>query len=436
VKLGVGIGVPFSLSRGSGVAPFTPLDLFASAETGGWYRADLGANSVSLWEDQTTNNNDLTQAVAGNQFAVATGLNGKACYRQEIYNDDFFNIPGGVSVDRRNHSWWMVVRPRSVASFGGTRGFVSFGTGYAADTYLNSGTVQGAIGIIGTASQFASQPINTDLILVTCRANATNVRFTVNGRSFTLASPLTAGSVTGGRVGNRSDGYSISGELYEFGLIGRVLTDGEITSLKSYQQSQYGRTWPTYGNVAIFGDSLTEGQGIGANTYVSWPRLLDDDIGATYRQINYSAGGIYLSDLAANVSKCTQGYDAAFTKNIAVIWIGINDCIRGDSSATIIANYQTVVNALTAAGYYVIACTIAPTAVAGWSGAKETVRTAVNTAITTPTITGLTASVNLSALPELDDPNDATYYLTDKLHLQNATFTYVKDAVKTAVLAV
>jgi hypothetical protein len=45
------------------------------------------------------------------------------------------------------------------------------------------------------------------------------------------------------------------------------------------------------------------------------------------------------------------------------------------------------------------------------------------------------SKVDLAALSEFSDPNNGTYYHTDKIHLIDAGFAVVKDAIKPAVLA-
>jgi hypothetical protein len=236
--------------------------------------------------------------------------------------------------------------------------------------------------------------------------------------------------LTGGTLFARTDGNSINGEIYEFGLLDRTLTAKEITSLETYAQAHYGRSWPTFGQVFIDGDSLCEGNG--STTLLCWPVTLDNNIGATYIQRSQALGGTSIQTQAGNASSNSGAYDGTLTKNIAFCWLGTNDIVAGArTSAQILADLQTWVTAFHGAGFKTIVGTILPRGDA--SGANETTRLAVNAGI--PGLTSLDATCDIAGISQLSDPNNATYYQSDKIHLTDASYALVEALVRPAILA-
>jgi hypothetical protein len=184
----------------------------------------------------------------------------------------------------------------------------------------------------------------------------------------------------------------------------------------------------------ILGDSLTEGAFHSVAT-LSWPMMLDDEIGAAYAQRSYAVAGYKISDANLIKTKFSAVYDGSYTKNIAVVWLGTNDIDQGASAATALTNLQSLLLELKSEGFMTIVCTVIKRGDAPWDATKETHRTNLNSSILALSGTHADSKVDLAALSEFSDPNNGTYYHTDKIHLIDAGFAVVKDAIKPAVLA-
>lgn len=417
------------------VPRWSPLDLFPGVTNGGYYRADLGSNSVSQWSDVSGLDNHLTQGTGANQFILTTGVDGLACYRNETYDSDcYFNLPS-ISIDRRAHSWWCVARIRS-CGLSNARTYTSFGPGLTdcmVCVFDASANLPPVIQTFGTGQQLSDHVSLESVALIIVNADSGALTFRHMGTDDSLTA-YASGSVTGGRLFRRTDNYTINGEVYEFGLLDRILTSQEITDLEAYVQSRYG-AWPDYGNLHVIGDSLTEGQG--AVSFMNWPQIIDDNLrGDGWQVINEGAAAKTLAQYAAAAAKSAGGFRSGFTKNVAVCFAGTNDLGGGSNATTVLGSLNTWATAMQAAGYYTIACTIVARDDAAWSGAKETERDSYNsTLLGAPGTYHCDAAVDVAGIAELADPTDTTYFQADKIHLKDASYALIAALVQTAVLA-
>ena len=181
--------------------------------------------------------------------------------------------------------------------------------------------------------------------------------------------------------------------------------------------------------VACDGDSLTIGTGgIETRPYPSQLcELLDN-----YEIYNGGGGGQKSADLLLDVvATIDSKFEAARTRNIYVLRIGINDVLFDVATATTIANIWTLCDDRRTAGFDVIVCNLTPTA--GLSAPRLAAWETINAAIAADWADHADGYVDLAGDARLDDPTDTTYYQSDTLHFKNAGNAVVAELVKAAI---
>ena len=411
-------------------APESLIGLFDGVTVGGYWEGDNPANTSATWVDSTALGNNLTNTGTGfsDKFELTT-VRGRICYRQAALGGNICNFAlPAISINRRSHSFFVFFRKRSVPR-NADRAFASFGPGLTDCLYSNDSAYK--VRLFGTGAQSSNIVIPSHMACFIASAGASGVKLRLNGVEQTL-SAFTAGNVTGGRLFSRTDGYSIQGEVYECGLLDRELSAGDIAAIEARHQSLFG-PWPTYGQVLIEGDSLSEGQGFATN--LGWTRLLDDDLAATYKQVSVAQAGTSLNAEIGSVSTRAAIYSAGLAKNVAVQVLGTNDLgVLARTSSQVLTDLQTWCTTMKSAGWKTIVCTIAKRDDTGWNATKEGHRVSVNSGIAG--LTSLDAVCDIAALAELSNTANTTYFNADKLHWTSAAQAAVKNAVKSVVQAV
>jgi hypothetical protein len=259
-------------------------------------------------------------------------------------------------VDKQAHSWYFIGRSRSMA-YQTSRCPISFGAG------LTDGMTE-FTATSGTQLRLRTWPGNmtapiwgrSSLTVMIVTGTASGVTVRVNGEVATLAA-YSAGTLTGGYLGQRQDGQNWAGELYEFGVLPRAFTAGEITDLENYAVSYYARPLSAPNEIVLAGDSLVEGQA--ATLQRGWAWLLDNQLGATWQQLSMGRGGAYLGSsgapLVTEATDLAATYRAGKTRHVAVLAAGTNDLGAAAESATTVLGYaQTWATTMKTAGWYVI----------------------------------------------------------------------------------
>lgn len=248
-------------------------------------------------------------------------------------------------------------------------------------------------------------------------------------KSAVLAGVLTAGTGNNVRLGCNMAGSNIADfVIQEAGLLAETPDDADIfalvDALAAYHQAILN---PNYvigleGSSSMAGahDSIVIG-GIETRVQAMFPlaEILHGGLGG-------STLSIALTDFSTKFSgpKSTLFPTMA---GLAICWSGSNDIENGDSSATIIANYTTLVNSFRSAGFQkVMAITVQPRTFTGDSVAKNAVRAAVNTWINTGG--AFDAVADVCALPELSTDgafNTSGWYATDLTHFNTTGWSNV-----------
>jgi hypothetical protein len=171
-------------------------------------------------------------------------------------------------------------------------------------------------------------------------------------------------------------------------------------------------------NVIMEGDSLTFGYGATTNPAT----LVQTAKGADWRIRNVANSGQQLiTDMTPDAAIQVDPYwDSIYTKNILVIWAGINDFHNnvGMTAATLETALQSYVAARKAAAVAagttlkVVVTTITACDPANGyiTSGQQTERTTFNTWLRANWNTFADALCDLDALPHLSDPTNATYY--------------------------
>lgn len=106
-------------------------------------------------------------------------------------------------------------------------------------------------------------------------------------------------------------------------------------------------------------------------------------------------------------------------KNIIVIWSGTNNLLAGTDGVPLYAVLKDYCQDLIASGWELIVLTCTPANYAGQPADFETQRDDYNNLIRTDlSLLSNVHIIDTDLTPELTDPNNATYFFTDKLHLE------------------
>ncbi len=422
---------------GTNSRAFNPLSLFSGVTNGGLYIASSPGNTLSQWNDISGLGNHLTQGTALNRYDAIT-----PCYRNLVAYKEYhstalayFNLPS-ITVDRRSHGFWCISRLRSnrkgsdntIAAFGS--GLTDCFAGWAWDTGDGAGLRTWGTSNVHSTTVFGNSSVSLFLI----SAAAGGITAVSDFQTDTLAA-YTSGTLTGGRLFCRNDpGYPVDGEIYEFGLIDRAFTAGEITALQSRYRSIYNPN-TKIGQVVVIGDSLTESQN--AQSVLSWSSAIDDVIGGSYTMRNMGTGATYASTTwsPAQYNGPASMYNGSLSKNIFICWLGTNDITSGYTAAQIQTAIRAITDPARAAGFKVVGCTITPRGDALWTGTPgfETVRTTLNTNLKADT--NFDAVVDLASVSQLTNPANGTYYHSDQLHFIDAGLQVIADTIRPVILS-
>lgn len=185
---------------------------------------------------------------------------------------------------------------------------------------------------------------------------------------------------------------------------------------------------PPVNGLVAEGDSLTAGTG----PVPIWTTQFASETGLPVINVAHSGDAMSLMDteFATNVA---PNYSAT-TANWLFLLAGVNDIFNGVSAATLIVTLQSMINKAKAAGFAVAIGTLLKTAHSNWDAGKEAQRVAFNNHILANyAAMGADRIADLAAVPELSDPNNTTYFMADKLHLQVPGFTAVATAIRLAL---
>lgn len=414
--------------------------------------ANVSARADTIF-DQSGNGFDLVQATQGARaYVQRSQLAGEALPFTAGPNIQY-PIPSGLSVDRANHSVFLVLRPHLArASYYWIRlgTTLSYGT-----TAPDTATAGGGARILDAANGNVSKvqpraPKTSGVAIMGYSSGGSDVKFYNNRIIETVAGGLTAGTLTGGTIEN-GNGYS---EIMAVVIFPRALTATEMASvgraLEAVAPIQAGQTK----GVFMIGDSITAGQGsaaiytAGLGMTATEPDQLFGALGNPADTAIFNCGQPSIPLVSLNnpngrnrINELMSAYPE-ITKRVARVHAGINDLRAaptdntGDAVYSNMAAYCTWLRGL---GVKVITSTINIQKLDGtYTANAETARQSINARIRANWPNFADEFVDYDAIPQLADPTNTTYFSPDGLHQTAVTYQLkaALDAPKVQALLV
>lgn len=179
--------------------------------------------------------------------------------------------------------------------------------------------------------------------------------------------------------------------------------------------------------VVYEGDSRTVGTG--ATMATNYPSQLASGLATNGKMTNISTSGETVATMITQISsQLTPLYGAGYTKNIAVMWGGVND---NTTAATMFSRIQQWHTDARAAGFRTIVCTEIDCQSAAHAAWHATEYQALNVLLRAAYPAGEIADLGADA--RLQNALDTTYFNADKTHLTEAGYTVVAGIVATTL---
>ncbi|WP_448742148.1 SGNH/GDSL hydrolase family protein [Agrobacterium sp. 16-2014-1-2a] len=398
------------------------------------------AARVDTLLDQSGNGFDLVQTTQGARAYVQRSQLAGSALPITCGPNIQYPIPSGLSVDRANHSVFLVLRPHLARA---SYAWIKLGTTLTYGTTTpDTATAGGGARILDAANGNVSKvqsraPKTSGVAIMGYSSGASDVKFYNNRVIETVAGALTAGTLTGGTIEN-GNGYS---EIMAVAIFPRALTASEMASvgrsLEAVAPIQIGQTKLVIG----IGDSLTAGQGSVA-IYVPTLGMTATELDQLYTALGgppdvsiLNCGQPSIPMTAINgtngrnrIKELMDAYPEA-TRKVVRLHAGINDLRAGSSDTTIYNAIVAYCTWLRGLGVKVIVSTINTQVVdATYTAQAETYRLSINSQIRANWATFADDMVDYANIPELADPNNTTYFASDKLH-QTANAYQLKSAI-------
>jgi lysophospholipase L1-like esterase len=229
-----------------------------------------------------------------------------------------------------------------------------------------------------------------------------------------------AGSVGGAQLGTYAAVFQ--GNLGPTAIYTTTNSDAFVTTLATVP----GRITNMMSHIVCDGDSLTLGLQNGATPY---PSQLQDLLNPVLWDMrNFGVSGQTLTNMLSDVTtQVDVWHNSIRPREIVILWGGSNDIADGATAAAVENSIQTYCSGRKAAGFSVIACDILPRT--GIGGGQETVRTTVNTWLSTNYPSFADGFANLATNASLSNYNDTNYFNADKTHLTTAGYAVVAGSV-------
>jgi hypothetical protein len=268
------------------------------------------------------------------------------------------------------------------------------------------------------------------------------VSYYVDRKVETVAGAFASGTLTGG-VWENGNGYS---EMFALVIFPRALTPAEMSQVGLALEAIVApNISPTIG-VIFNGDSLTAGQGSStapANGLGWWwnePRQFQLALPDPNKIMlfNFGQPSEPITQLNADKARIFPALMAAYptiTKWIVRHHGGIND-LRAGSTDTQIITAISQLNAYTKSlGMKTFASTVvAQGNLAPWTAQMETYRQSVNASVLANWATYADGLIDYTSLPQMQDPTNLTYFVSDQLHHTSAGYQ-AEAALSASIMA-
>lgn len=387
--------------------------------------------------DQSGNGYDLVQATHGSRAFVQRSQLAGAALPITCGPNIQYPIPSGLSVDRANHSVFLVLRPHLARA---SYAWIKLGTTLTYGTTTpDTATAGGGARILDAANGNVSKvqsraPKTSGVAIMGYSSGASDVKFYNNRVIQTVNGGLTPGQLNGGTIEN-GNGYS---EIMAVVIFPRALTDTEMASVgRALEAVAPIETGQTKG-VFMIGDSITAGQGSvaiytpGLGMTATEPDQLFTALGSPADTAIFNCGQPSIPMTAINgtngrnrIKELMDAYPE-ITQRVARVHAGINDLRAGTTDTVIYDAIKAYCEWLRGLGVKVIVSTINTQVIdATYTQQAEDRRVLINNKIRTEGPTFADAVLDYAGIPELVDPANGTYYASDKLHQTGSTY-YLK----------
>jgi len=341
-------------------------------------KADVGillnTGEVETWQDQSSNGNDCTQAVATSRpspVVDAAGRQGVAFGNSDT-EVTFMDIPVGVSVDLANISVF------AVGSFYGDPGqpnsLISFDTNDNKGTLGSRSPTSAAPAFLFTSNNSGAVQQSTivdhsGVAVMGYSSDATSIRFYDQTATSNLAAMT--GTGTGGKIGRWNLIRGLRGTIYEILVFNRALTSSESLEVVDYLKRRHGILDITQ-SIVFEGDSITKGfQSTHNRNYPFYTEM------PGFRVHNDAFIGDGWVNIIADGTVLDTNYKIAGLTNTIVAMAGINDILAGGfMAAGTAANAEIWAAARKAAGWDHVG--VMTLLAADTSASQETTRLAYN----------------------------------------------------------
>ena|GEM_PF-2217064 len=380
------------------------------------------ASPVSIWADSSGHGYDGTQSIANKKPTYYSNVQNGAPGVQ--FNTDQLLISGPVLPTKTTIMITIKRGPGQTWQYwfasNGASSFPAFFTGFQGEVF----------GFYNTSNNIFKNFVDGVNVLTIVQNDGISLTAYANGVLDFTAPPTSIGGKSLTSIGSLLNGNVDvrAGYICDLKIFPALLSDTERSRFENKLMTKYGITPITLTNDQLVcdGDSLTYGTGTVENGYVDQIKALLPTL--TVRNLGVS--GISLTNMFAKQSvHVLPLYSATRTRNILVIWGGVNDLNTIASGAALYDILLNYTQAAQAAGYLVVNCTITPAT--SITGESETRRTDFNTLVNTNSANA-NAVVDLASDVRLDDATDATYYF-DGLHMKTTGYAVVSELIAATV---
>lgn len=287
----------------------------------------------------------------------------------------------------------------------------------------------GGTSLLQSIQFFSAKYGGWSMFTLTGNKAADRFRLYINGDLIGTSTALGSFTGTPGTnfigAGSAVPGQPFLGNIAHTTIASKELSQTEITSL--FNSIGHRR-------VVWEGDSRTTGTGA-TNSAYHYPSQAVRKLTGVWSASNVGTGGNTVATMITQISaEVAPLFSATNSKNIAVLWGGVNDNTDATTMHNRISSWCSTVRAL---GFKVVVCTEidAQSAAHLASGWHATNYPALNTLIRANWTSYADAIADLGANANLQDATNVTYFNADLVHLTNAGYGVVAGVVAPVVAA-
>lgn len=397
-----------------------------------WYRASdvknvLTTETCPVWPDMSRYRRSASQATSGDRPQyVESQLNGRPCLR---FTSSAEYLGAASFFDGRFNSG-ITIFALAKSSSNSTQILFQANSGALVCGYTTNAVLWNSSGLSDTQTLATTAP--TKLQVIAWRYDGAKKTIRLNGRKVAEAaatgSMALSGALTIGASGAGATPFA--GDLYELIIFKGALSDEECALVEDYLATEYALKTV---RIACDGDSLTmasevgEGQGYVA-LLAAWLSGYNADV------INDGLGGETFADFTSTVARTVDPHYAKFAPlNICLVWGGTNDMLPTDGdleAADTYAAAQTYCNARRAVGWdKILIFTATPR---NTETTYNTRRAAYNALLRAGYRNFADGLIDLTTVPELDDPSNATYF-ADGTHFTYPAYLKAMPVIKAQI---